>query len=217
MSKIKTALYSVLPGKKAQSKMAPRPLFIEGFEGVHSVPPVKSAVMVLIIPFGNELAIPFIRRVNRGKYHAGQIAFPGGKRESSDQNPIETALRECYEEIGVHPGEISVLGVLSEIYIPLSNYSINPVIGTVLRKPDFILSENEVEQVIPIKLSDLFDPANKATNSFSRHDHEIVAPGYLIGENFIWGATAMIISELEQIMKDNMHPLPFSLKPSENS
>lgn len=215
MARIKTALYSSLPGEKAHNIMAPRPKFIEGYEGIHSAPPIKSAVMILITPDENELAVPFIKRVNRGRYHAGQIALPGGKKEESDLNSIETALRECYEEIGVPPEDISILGILSDIYIPLSNYTISPVVGTVLKKPEFVLSPDEVEQIILVKMSELFNAAHKTTASFSRHAHEIVAPGYRIGEHFIWGATAMIISEMEQILKDNtrtLHITPVSPK-----
>ena len=205
--KIRTALYSTLPGEKAHSLMAPRPKFVEGYEGIHASPPVNSAVMILVLPQDNELVIPFIKRVNRGKYHGGQIALPGGKMEKTDENALQTALRECYEEVGVQPESISILGVLSDIYIPLSNFNITPIVGTALKMPEFTLSENEVEKVILVKLSELFDEKNKATHSFYRHEHEIVAPGYQIGENFIWGATAMIIAELEQLMKTNIRHL----------
>lgn len=203
MVRIKTALYSPLPGQDAQNKMAPRPKIIEGYEGIHSGPLVKSAVLILIMPDNNELAIPFIKRTNRGKYHAGQIALPGGKMEACDKDAIDTALRECEEEIGVPSKEISILGTLSELYIPLSNYNITPIVGSVLQKPEFILSPHEVDKVISISLKELFDPNHKSTTSFSRHDHKIIAPGYRLGEYFIWGATAMIIYEMEQIMKTN--------------
>ena len=106
-------------------------------------------------------------------------------------------------EIGVPEEKVSILGVLSDIYIPLSNFNITPIVGTTLQLPDFILSQDEVEKVILVKLRDLFDDRNKTTHSFVRHDHKIIAPGYKIGENFIWGATAMIIAELEQLMKTN--------------
>lgn len=183
--------------------MAPRPKIIEGVEGIHPTPPVNSAVLALIIPYENELAIPFIKRANAGKYHAGQMALPGGKMEKSDTNALQTALRECHEEIGVPEEKVSILGVLSDIYISLSNYNITPIVGTTLKLPEFSLSENEVEKVIIVKLSDLFNDQNKTTSTFMRNGYEIVAPGYNIDECFIWGATAMIIAELEQLMKSN--------------
>lgn len=201
--KIRTALYNVLPGERAHAIMAPRPKFIEGIEGSHSCPPINSAILALIVPYENELAIPLIKRANGGKYHGGQIAFPGGKMEKEDANALQTALRECHEEIGVPEEKVSILGVLSDIYIPLSNFNITPIVGTTLKLPEFTLSQQEVEKVILVKLSDLFDDRNKTTHSFTRHEHEIVAPGYKIGAHFIWGATAMIIAELEQLMKTN--------------
>lgn len=183
--------------------MAPHPKFIEGYEGKHSAPPINSAVLVLVVPFENELAIPFIKRSNAGKYHGGQIALPGGKMEKSDMNALQTASRECYEEIGVPMENVSIMGVLSDIYISQSNFNITPIVGTTLKMPEFVLSKDEVEKVIIVKISELFNDANKTTSSFYRHEQEIVAPGYKIGENFIWGATAMIIAELEQLMKTN--------------
>ena len=201
--KIHTALYNVLPGEKAHRLMAPRPKFIAGIEGIHTTPPIKSAVLVLVVPYENELAIPFIRRTKAGKYHGGQIALPGGKMEKEDKNALQTALRECHEEIGVPENSVSILGILSDIYIPLSNFNITPIVGTTLKLPEFVLSVNEVEKVLLIKLSELFNDTNKTTHTFTRHDHPIVAPGYKIGDNFIWGATAMIIAELEQLMKTN--------------
>lgn len=179
--------------------MAPHPMIIEGVEGKHSSPPVKSAVMLLFVPDADELSIAFIKRTDKGRYHAGQIAFPGGRTEPEDKNELETALRECREEVGVLPEDIFVLGRLSDIYIPLSNFQITPIVGAVLKKPDFCLCEDEVEKVLLVKLSELFKPENKTKSSFYRHNHEIIAPGYQIGEHFIWGATAMIISELEHI------------------
>ena len=91
------------------------------------------------------MALPLIKRVNRGKYHGGQIAFPGGKMEKEDADALQTALRECHEEIGVPEEKVSILGVLSDIYIPLSNFNITPIVGTTLQLPDFILSQDEVE------------------------------------------------------------------------
>ena len=99
--KIRTALYNVLPGEKAHALMAPRPKYIEGIEGVHPCPPVNSAILALIVPFENELALPLIKRVNRGKYHGGQIACPGGQMEKELADAVKTALRECLEVVGV--------------------------------------------------------------------------------------------------------------------
>lgn len=111
--KIRTALYNVLPGEKAHALMAPRPKYIEGIEGVHPCPPVNSAILALIVPFENELALPLIKRVNRGKYHGGQIAFPGGKMEKEDADALQTALREWSRRNRSTRRKSVYLGVLS--------------------------------------------------------------------------------------------------------
>ncbi|MCC8174269.1 MAG: CoA pyrophosphatase [Odoribacter sp.] len=202
MKRIKTPLYSVLPGKEAQDKMAPVSKYIEGGENVYNCPPVESAVMILAIPSEDKLVIPFIKRTQKGRHHAGQIALPGGKKEESDNSFIETALREYKEEIGVKSEDIVILGTLSPIYIPVSNFTIHPVVGTTIKKPTFKKCEDEVEEIILVPISELFNPENKRTQNFSQDRREVTAPGYHIGGYFIWGATAMIIAEMEQIMKN---------------
>ena len=158
--------------------------------------------MLLLIPHQGDLAIPFIKRTNVGKYHGGQIALPGGKTEPGDGNSLHTALRECEEEIGVTSKEVTVIGELSDVYIPLSNFNITPFVGTIPEMPNFVLSKNEVEKVIIIPLKDLLDDKNKTSQVLYRQEQKIIAPGYKIGENFIWGATAMMIAELEAMVKN---------------
>lgn len=201
---LKQILTQQLPGKIAHDHMSPQPKYIEGREGVHDRPPIKSAVMMLVAPYQGDLAIPFIKRTKAGKYHGGQIALPGGKREPLDQNSLATALRECSEEIGVMPDNITTIGRLSDVYIPLSNFNITPFVGTIPEIPNFVLSKNEVEKVIIIPLNDLLDNRNKTSQTLYRLDQKIVAPGYKIGDNFIWGATAMMIAELEALIKNEL-------------
>ena len=191
-----------LPGETAQERMSPQPKYVEGKEGIHQGHPISSAVMMLLVPYQGDLAIPFIKRTNAGKYHGGQMALPGGKSEPGDGNSLNTALRECEEEIGVPPKEVTVIGKLSDVYIPLSNFNITPFVGTIQEMPNFVLSKNEVEKVIIIPLKDLLDDKNKTSQVLYRQEQKIIAPGYKIGENFIWGATAMMIAELEAMVKN---------------
>ena len=122
--------------------------------------------------------------------------------ETSDKDSRETALRECNEEIGVSPDKVTILGRLSDVYIPLSNFNITPFVGTIPEMPNFVLSKNEVEKVIIIPLKDLLNDKNKTSQVLYRQEQKIIAPGYKIGENFIWGATAMMIAELEAMVKN---------------
>lgn len=135
------------------------------------------------------------------------MALPRGKKANGKISIDEsTALRECQEEIGVPPEEVTIMGRLSDVYIPLSNFNITPFVGTTPKIPNFVLSKNEVEEVVLVPLSELFDDRNKTSLSFFRHDYEIVAPGYRVREHFIWGATAMMIAELEYLLKEDVKP-----------
>ncbi len=159
-----------LPGETAQERMSPQPKYVEGKEGIHQGHPISSAVMMLLVPYQGDLAIPFIKRTNAGKYHGGQMALPGGKSEPGDGNSLNTALRECEEEIGVPPKEVTVIGKLSDVYIPLSNFNITPFVGTIPEMPNFVLSKNEVEKVIIIPLKDLLDDKNKTSQVLYRQE-----------------------------------------------
>lgn len=199
---VQKVLTRELPGAAAHALMTPTPHYVKGLEGVHQHPPINSAVMLLLVPYLEDWAIPFIQRSPVGKYHGGQIALPGGKAEPEDINILGTALRECHEEIGVKPEDITIMGRLSDVYIPLSNFNITPFVGTIPKMPNFVLSKREVEEVIIIPLNELFDDKNKTSHLLYRHDQQIVAPGYKIGDHFIWGATAMMIAELETLFKN---------------
>lgn len=201
LSDILFALSLERPGEKAHSRMSPIPKIIPEMEGLHNHPPVPSAVTALLVPRGEDWDILFIRRTRQGKYHGGQIALPGGKVEKNDPNKQATALRECQEEIGIPPSDITIIGKLSDIYVPLSNFNITPYVGTLDKIPNFVLSRDEVDEVIPIPLQQLLDERNKKIQPVKRNNHEVMAPGYQIGKNFIWGATAMIIAELETLLK----------------
>lgn len=201
LKQIEHKLSFPLPGKRAHERMAPHPKINEG-EGIHPSPPILSSVMILFFPYREDWAIPFIKRTRDGSHHSGQIAFPGGKMDECDLNSRCTALRECYEEIGIQADDISIMGRLSDIYIPLSNFNITPFVGTIAKKPTFVVSPDEVEEVITIPINELFDPANKISRLLQRNGHKIVAPGYRIGKHFIWGATAMMIAELEVLINN---------------
>lgn len=193
----RTKFWSALPGEAAHLLMAPSPRFIKGVDDKHQEAPKKSAVIVLVVPYDNSMAVVFIKRTDGGGHHSGQISFPGGRMEDEDNSSIDTALRECYEEIGVDTNQISVLGRLSKLYVPVSNFEIYPVIGVTLTMPDFSLSKNEVDSIIIIPFKDLFDKENKDVRYIYRDGVQIKAPGYSVANHFIWGATAMILSELE--------------------
>ncbi|MFA6128116.1 MAG: CoA pyrophosphatase [Bacteroidales bacterium] len=194
---LQECLKGELPGRKAQELMAPsiRPRGSALFDGSN---PRSSGVMILLFPTEQGISTVFIVRTAGGP-HGGQISLPGGKQEKSDRDLSKTALRETQEEIGVDPSSILEIGTLTPLYVPHSNFFIQPVIGFVEFHPTFIPDQKEVAGVIEIPLMQLFDPKNRKSMILSAAGAEITAPYYEASGHRIWGATAMIISEFERI------------------
>lgn len=195
---IKKALGGKLPGREAQYRMAPllRPPGNINYDGSRSKP---SGVLVLLFPGDDGLSTAFIERTQGGP-HGGQISLPGGKREKGDPDLTFTALREASEEIGINPGNVELLGLLTPLYVPHSNYCIQPVIGYHKGKPDFSVNPVEVDEIVIVSLKSLFSPENKKTMTYRRAGTLIEAPYYDANGHTVWGATAMIISEFEVLI-----------------
>lgn len=194
--KLKDELKRDLPGKKAHVKMAPcvRNQFISTEKSQ------KAGVLIILYPKNQELYIAFIQRTEYNGPHSGQISFPGGKSEKTDPDIIHTALRESHEEIGINPEMVNVLGQLTPLLIPVSNFLVYPVIGFYKNTPVFKVDPNEVKKVIEIKLKDLLNTENCTSKEFKYGDLSFVAPIYNPDNITIWGATAMILSELLEII-----------------
>ena len=165
----------------------------------------ESAVLILFYPSENQVFMPLILRPQYDGVHGGQMAFPGGRAEREDENLIRTALREAQEEIGVRVSDIVVLGKLTKLFIPPSNFYVQPVVGYMTRKPDFYPDPREVDKVIEIKLEDLKNPAIIGRKTLNVRGVEVDTPYYDILETTVWGATAMMISELLFIIDSIEH------------
>ncbi|GGF30567.1 NUDIX hydrolase [Echinicola rosea] len=186
-----------LPGKEGQVKMAPQPLDNARFAQHDLTYAREGAVLILLYPNGNDCWIPFIKRPEYDGAHGGQISLPGGKKEEADTNLQETALRETEEEIGVPAQDVQVIGKLSQLYIPPSNFLVTPYIGFVEQMPTFIPDPREVSRVIQCDFKTLLDHnARKETTIQARNNTKIHAPYFDIDAEVVWGATAMILSEL---------------------
>ena len=193
-----------LPGVKAQKIMAPRPINTKRFQEDFENPARLSAVMILLYPSNSDIFISLMKRPKYSGVHSGQISFPGGKHEKYDKDLIETALRETEEEIGVDRLNINIIGELTDLFIIVSNFKVRPVIGLIDHKPEFIPDPYEVEGVLNVSLNSLSDPKNQGIETMSfRNDIVINSPYYNVHGNIVWGATAMIISELLAIV----HPI----------
>lgn len=156
----------------------------------------KSAVLILFYPHQGEIYFPLILRPAYDGVHSGQVAFPGGRYELTDESLVRTALREAQEEIGLRLTDVRILGTLTELFIPPSNFYVLPVIATIPYRPDFYPDAREVEDIFEIKLDEISDTGIIGASYIQIRGEQIHAPHYDIHGYKIWGATAMMISEL---------------------
>ncbi|MDD4968151.1 MAG: CoA pyrophosphatase [Paludibacter sp.] len=193
-----------LPGVSSHQKMSPSHR-VQEFSGLTDMQPVarKSAVLILLFPDNEKLKTVFIKRSEYDGIHSGQISFPGGKYENSDKTFEDTALRETMEEIGVGQDRIEIIGKLSDFYIPPSNFLVKVFVGYSNQRPQYIPDKKEVQSVIEVNIEDLYDNRNITEKEFYSTSRKIKvnAPSYSINGVEIWGATAMIVSELLDVLK----------------
>lgn len=189
-----------LPGFEAQKLMSPS---IRDHALKTSDPSIArdSSVLLLFYLKDGQLHLPFIKRTTGNTNHSGQISLPGGKYEESDANRTITAVRETNEELGVDCNKIKILGFLTELYIPVSNFMVLPVLGYCEERPDFKLCEFEVEEIIEMPVAQLFAENNIREFIIEKNGFNIRAPYFPAYEHKIWGATAMILSELKEIFQ----------------
>jgi 8-oxo-dGTP pyrophosphatase MutT (NUDIX family) len=182
----------------AQLRMAPkpRPIRREGLPGL----PRLSAVLMLIYPMDGELHFVLIRRTEYKGVHSGQISFPGGKREG-DETFQQNALRETFEEIGV-ADQIEILGQLTPIYVPPSDFEIHPFVGYLPYRPNFVPNPAEVAEIIEPPVALLFDDQSKGTEALTATDGITrTFPFYRANGYKVWGATAAMLSEVEERLR----------------
>ena len=193
-----------LPGEKAHELMAPYKREKASSINIPDKNPKQSAVLMLIYPKND---IPHFTLIQRTAYkgtHGGQISFPGGKQEA-EESLKETALRETFEEIGVTPDKVQVLGEITQIYVPPSNFLVSPFIGFVDFEPVFTPEVKEVEEIIEVKVSDLIDneKIKQKKIKVGKHSENPIlmnVPYFELNYNTVWGATATILSEVRQML-----------------
>ena len=192
-----------LPGIEAQFKLAPKMRLEYNAKKIEANNPKIAAVLALFYPNqNNEVSLLLTKRANYIGTHSGQISFPGGKFEKSDLNLKETALRETFEEVGIFQEKIDIVREITEVYIPPSNFSVTPFIGILNDIPVFKLN-SEVAKIIEIPFPDLLDDTMlgsiSITNSYMK---ETSVPCFIFDGSVIWGATAMILSEIKELLKN---------------
>lgn len=193
-----------LPAFDAHVKMAP----LDRVESLKNIDiegknPRVAAVMMLFYPKNDATHLVLIVRNSYKGVHSAQIAFPGGKYELEDQNFAETALRETHEELGIHPDKIEILKPFTELYIPPSNFMVYPFLGISKEELMFTPQLSEVADIIELPLSLFLDDALVVnTNLSTSYADNISIPAFKIEEHIVWGATAMMLSELKEILKE---------------
>jgi len=193
-----------LPGEEAHLKMAPIERLLELKQKARDAKTAKHAgVMVLFYPsVENEARLILILRKTYKGVHSAQVGFPGGKQEPDDKSMDRTALRETEEEIGVPQDSVLILKSLTEIYIPPSNFFVQPYLGIIHKTPEFVPQKDEVEALIEVSVSHFMDDAIEITKKLSTsYATDIDVPAYLLNGHIVWGATAMMLSEVRQILK----------------
>jgi 8-oxo-dGTP pyrophosphatase MutT (NUDIX family) len=166
----------------------------------------KAAVLCLFYPSPSRDTrfVLILRKAYKG-VHSGQVGFPGGKLERSDLNLEHTALRETEEEVGVHQHRVLVLKKMTEVYIPPSNFFVHPFLGITDHTPVFIPQEDEVEQVIEVPLLEFLSEEAKIIQSLSTsYAKNIEVPAFHLQGHVVWGATAMMLNEVRELLQKVM-------------
>jgi 8-oxo-dGTP pyrophosphatase MutT (NUDIX family) len=190
-----------LPGLAAHRRLVPperRPDLGKAFPNERRV----AAVLALLYPMNDRVCCALIRRPSYPGVHGGQIAFPGGQVESEDRDLLHTALREAWEEVGIQAEKVQRPTELTRLYIPPSRYEVVPFLGLSDRRPDFILQTSEVDELIELPLEELLEP--KVYGEVSVHTTRglLNVPAYQWRDEIIWGATAMIVAEISDLLND---------------
>ncbi len=191
-----------LPGPAAQEKMAPEHrLPHEQWERYYDSAKL-SGVLILFYPVDENIHTVLIQRPDYDGVHSRQVGFPGGQKEEGDLTLIDTSLREANEEVGIKLNLVKVLGQLTQLYVPPSNFLITPVVAYSAERPQFILDEKEVVEIIEPEVTELLDEKAIGIKSIRvRSEINIQAPYFDIRGRTVWGATAMIISELNEVLR----------------
>ncbi|MGE5944838.1 MAG: NUDIX hydrolase [Flavobacteriales bacterium] len=164
----------------------------------------KAGVVALFYPDENfQTKFLLILRKTYEGIHSAQVGFPGGKLEAQDTTLKEAAIRETFEEVGVPKQDIQVLHELSGVYIPPSNFYVHPFVATTLKTPIFKLQEDEVEAIIEVDLQHFLHENVIMTNRVkASYNIDVEVPTFLLNGHIVWGATAMILSEIKDLLKE---------------
>jgi 8-oxo-dGTP pyrophosphatase MutT (NUDIX family) len=203
ISTLQKELALPLPGLQVQLQMSSNRRLREMWDFKQPANAVKSSVLILLYPDGTDEQITFVvtLRPTYEGIHSGQISLPGGRYEEPDTSLINTALRETQEEVGIDPAKVTIIGKLTELYIPPSNFIVQPFVGFANVQPVFTAHPKEVEKIIEIPVWKLLDDKNYMQKEIVAGGIQFSTPSFVIDGTTIWGATAMILNEFRAIVK----------------
>ena len=191
-----------LPGHEAHATMAPRYSARQEALSIDDKECREAGVLALLLPHEDETpAVVLTVRREELPDHAGQIAFPGGQREG-EETLTNTALREANEEIALDPTHVQILGTLTPLYIPPSNFCVHPYVGIVRHTPSLVPTDREVKRVLQAPLNHLLAPDTRIVEPWTLHGTTVEVPYYDVQGHTVWGATAMMLAELLAVVRD---------------
>lgn len=202
-AKIHAAISNSLPGENAHLLMNPSGRGLSSEAKKKAINVRESAVAIVMYSTEISHEIVLIQRPDYIGAHGGQISFPGGKRDVGDLDLKATAIRECHEEIGISLEDSIFLGQLTPVYIPVSNFHVEPYLFYCDQIPLFVKDEREVQHIFSISIADLLHDGTISSMEIEIKGDRLYKdiPCFLINEKKIWGATALILSELKEILR----------------
>jgi len=201
-NKIKIEAQINLPGIEAHKIMLPEGRNIPNYY-LNKIGNYKqSAVFILFFQEEKNIHVLLTQRNQYEGKHSGQISFPGGKKEEYDDSLLTTAYRETYEEVGIHQNNINLIAALSPLYIPVSNFFVQPYLGYLNELPELKINSREVKSIVKFPIQFLKEAERiKIQRIEASSGLFLTVPVFEIGENVIWGATAMMLSEIASLIK----------------
>jgi len=169
-----------------------------------SFPPARPAATLLAIypDAGGQLVIPLTVRHADLRSHAGEVSLPGGAVDVADASREAAALREAWEEIGLEPESVTIIGELDDIWIPVSNFELRPVVGAVATPPELVPHDAEVAEIVELPLAALFDPDVVGLEEFESRGLRLRAGAYRYGGVRVWGATALTLGMFAHVLAE---------------
>lgn len=203
-SKVPNLRKIALPGEEAHFKLAPIIRINELANlNIDSKKPNEAGVLAVFYPdiHDNASLVLILRKTYKG-VHSNQVGFPGGRVEACDEDLEQTALRETEEEVGIFRKDVQVLKKLTKLYIPPSNFWVHPYMGLMNKTPILVAQEEEVEEIIEVDLNHFLDEKNMIKETISTsYAENIEVPAFNLNGHVVWGATAMMLSELKDLLQ----------------